>query len=113
MHTVTLSSLSGNYLHAVVQVTRDLHPVLYYDLLLPETSFDLGVADVTLAQFEALAKKLNKDEQLIRRANSIQEWNKVLPRLMISLSRFMQVRHSFTTWALFDIELACSFFPRI
>lgn len=91
MHTVTLSSLSGNYLHAVMQVTRDLHPVLYYDLLLPETSFDLGVADVTLAQFEALAKKLDREEQLIHRVISIQEWNKVLPRLMVSLSRFMQL----------------------
>ncbi|KAL4082008.1 hypothetical protein V8B97DRAFT_1863407 [Scleroderma yunnanense] len=91
MHTVTLSSLSGHYIHAVVQVTRDLHAVLYYDLLLPETSFDLGVADVTLAQFEALAKKLDREEQLIRRVISIQEWNKVLPRLMISLSRFMQL----------------------
>lgn len=79
-----------------MQVTRDLHPVLYYDLLLPETSFDLGVADVTLAQFEALAKKLNREEQLIHRVISIQEWNKVLPRLMVSLSRFMQVRHSIT-----------------
>ncbi|KAG1715967.1 hypothetical protein ID866_1191 [Astraeus odoratus] len=91
MHTVTLSSLTGNYCHVVVQVTRDLHPVLYYDVLLPETSFDLTVADVTLAQFEALAKKRDGEEQLVRRVTSIQEWNKVLPRLMISLSRFMQL----------------------
>ncbi|KAI6004128.1 cyclin-dependent protein kinase inhibitor [Pisolithus albus] len=60
IHAVTLSSLS-------VQLTRDLHPVLYYDVLLPETSFDLRVADVTLSQFEALAKSLDCEEQLIRR----------------------------------------------
>jgi CDK inhibitor PHO81 len=92
MHTVTLSSLSGNYIHAVVQVTRDLQPVLYDALLLPESSFDLGVPDVTLAQFEALANRLDRGEQLIRRVTSIQEWYKVLPRLMLPLSRFMQVR---------------------
>lgn len=91
IHAVTLSSLSGHYVHAVVQLTRDLHPVLYYDMLLPETSFDLRVADVTLSQFEALAKSLDREEQLIRRVASGQEWHKVLPRLMISLSRFMQL----------------------
>ncbi|KIK99683.1 hypothetical protein PAXRUDRAFT_131479 [Paxillus rubicundulus Ve08.2h10] len=91
MHTVTLSSLSGNYIHAVVQVTRDLQPVLYDSLLLPESAFDLCVPDVTLAQFEALANRLDRGEQLIRRATSIQEWYKILPRLMLPLSRFMQL----------------------
>lgn len=91
IHTVTLSSLSGHYVHAVVQVTRDLHPVLYCNMLLPETPFDLRVADITLSQFEALANRLDHEEQLIRRVNSGQELHKVLPCLMISLSRFMQL----------------------
>ncbi|KIJ70440.1 hypothetical protein HYDPIDRAFT_23545 [Hydnomerulius pinastri MD-312] len=91
MHTVTLSSLSGNYVHAVIQVTRDLQPVVFSDLLLPETSFDLGIADVTLPQFQALADRLDRGEQLIRRVTSIQDWCKVLPRLMVPLSRFMQL----------------------
>jgi len=73
MHTVTLSSLSGNYVYAVVQVTRDLQPVLYGERLLPESSYDLGVADITLAQFDALANRLDRGEQLIRRMTSIQE----------------------------------------
>ncbi|KAH7888050.1 cyclin-dependent protein kinase inhibitor [Phlebopus sp. FC_14] len=90
-HAVTLSSLSGSYVHAIVQVTRDLQPVLYNELLLPETSFDLGVMDVTLAQFEALANRLDRGEHSIRRVPSVQDWYKVVPRLMVSLSRFMQL----------------------
>lgn len=53
---LTHSSLYGSYLHVVVQVTRDLHPVVYSDWLLPGTASELGVADVTLEQFEALAR---------------------------------------------------------
>jgi len=91
MHTVTLSSLSGNYVYAVVQVTRDLQPVLYGERLLPESSYDLGVADITLAQFDALANRLDRGEQLIRRMTSIQDWYRILPRAMLPLSRFMQL----------------------
>lgn len=93
-HTVTLSSLSGNYVYAVVQVTQDLQPVIYSERLLPESSYDLGVADVTLAQFDALANRLDRGEQLVRRMTSIQDWYRILPRLMLPLSRFMQVRFS-------------------
>lgn len=94
LHTVTLSSLSGNYVYAVVQVTRDLQPVLYGERLLPEPSYDLGVSDITLAQFDALANRLDRGEQLIRRMTSIQDWYRILPRAMLPLSRFMQVRCS-------------------
>ncbi|KAG6378418.1 cyclin-dependent protein kinase inhibitor [Boletus reticuloceps] len=90
-HAVTLSSLSGNYVYAVVQVTRDQQPVLYGEQLLPESSYDLGVADVTLAQFDALANRLDRGEQLIRRITSIQDWYRVLPQVMLPLSRFMQL----------------------
>ncbi|KAG8218347.1 cyclin-dependent protein kinase inhibitor [Butyriboletus roseoflavus] len=90
-HTVTLSSVSGNYVYAVVQVTRDLQPVLYGEQLLPESSYDLGVADVTLAQFDALANRLDRGEQLVRRMTCIQDWYKSLARMMLPLSRFMQL----------------------
>lgn len=93
LHTVTLSSLSGNYIYAVVQVTRDLQPVLFGEQLLPESSYDLGVADVTLVQFDALANRLDRGEQLVRRVTSIQDWYRILPRLMLPLSRFVQVRY--------------------
>lgn len=91
-HRVTLSSLSGNYVYAVVQVTRDLQPVLFGEQLLPESAYELGVADVTLAQFEALSQRVERGEQLCRRTTSVQDWYRVLPRLMLPLARFMQVR---------------------
>lgn len=90
-HTVTLSSLSGNYVYAVVQVTRDFHPVVFGKPFLPESSYDLCVADVTVVQFDALANRLDRGEQLIRRMTCIQDWYGILPRLMLPLSRFMQV----------------------
>jgi CDK inhibitor PHO81 len=55
----TISSLRGSYLYLVVQVTRDLHPVVCADWILPQSTFDLTVSDVTLAQFEALAVSTN------------------------------------------------------
>ena len=56
-HSLTHSSLSGNFLYVTVQVTRDLQPVLFAEWQLPEDGFDVGVADVTLAQFLALAER--------------------------------------------------------
>jgi len=50
-----VSSLRGRHAYFVIQVTKDFHPVVYSDWLLPETRFTICVADVTLAQFEALA----------------------------------------------------------
>ncbi|KAG9317170.1 cyclin-dependent protein kinase inhibitor [Chiua virens] len=90
-HTVTLSSLSGNYVYAIIQVTKDSQPVLYGEQLLPESSYDLGVADVTLAQFDALANRVERGEQLVRKMTSIQDWYRILPRVMLPLSRFMQL----------------------
>ncbi|KAK7061450.1 ankyrin repeat protein nuc-2 [Favolaschia claudopus] len=51
----TISSLRGNFLYLVIQVTRDLHPVVCADWVLPQPNFDLNVSDVTLEQFEKLA----------------------------------------------------------
>lgn len=113
VHAVTLSSLSGYYIHAAIQVTRDLHPVLCHDVLLPEASFDLGVADVTLAQFEALARKANTGEQLIREVHSVQDWSKVPQGLMVSLSRFMQVGHFFAYLDTSFLHQPPSFFQHI
>lgn len=53
---LTQSALHGAYLHVVVQVTRDLHPVVFSEWLVPGSITELGVADVTLAQFDELAR---------------------------------------------------------
>lgn len=59
-HSLTHSSLSGNFIYITVQVTRDLQPVVYSAWRLPEDAYDVGVADVTLAQFQALASRAGR-----------------------------------------------------
>lgn len=78
-------------MHIIVQVTRDLHPVIFSDYLLPEASFDLGVSDVTLEQFQALARRVGRDENSFRRAASVQEWSRMLSHCMVTLADVMQV----------------------
>lgn len=87
--TFTISSLQGNYLYVVIQVTRDLHPVVYFDWLLPGIEFELGVADVTLAQFEALAERLGRDK--IAASNTIGNWARSVSQSMISLDKLLKV----------------------
>lgn len=84
-----ISSLQGNYLYVVIQVTRDLHPVVYFDWLLPGIEFELGVADVTLAQFETLAEKLGRNE--IVAGNTVGDWALSVSGLMISLEKLLKV----------------------
>ncbi|WVO13631.1 hypothetical protein L204_101252 [Cryptococcus depauperatus] len=56
---VTASSLSGEYIHVVVQVTKDGVPVVYPHFRLPVQDFDLGVSNVTCSQFFSLAESHN------------------------------------------------------
>ena len=84
-----ISSLQGDYLYVVIQVTRDLHPVVYFDWLLPGIEFELGVADVTLAQFETLAERLGRNE--IVAGNTVGDWARSVSRLMISLEKLLKV----------------------
>ncbi|KAH7916817.1 cyclin-dependent protein kinase inhibitor [Hygrophoropsis aurantiaca] len=89
-HSQTISSLTGTYVYATIQVTRDFHPVVCCEWLLPDTGFELGVADVTLAQFEHLSERLRRDAQLIRNV-AASDWPKFLPQLMLSLAHLMKL----------------------
>ena len=91
--TLMISSLQGNYLYVVIQVTRDFHPVVYFDWLLPGIEFELGVADVSLAQFEMLAEKLGRNE--IVAGNTVGDWARSVSRLMIPLEKLLKVFHIF------------------
>jgi CDK inhibitor PHO81 len=86
-HTLTVSSLKGSYIHVIVQVTRDLHPVVYPDWLLPGTDYDLTVADVTLAQFDALATRLGRHPA----GPTPEDWPALVTRSMVSLADLMKV----------------------
>jgi len=87
--TLTISSLQGNYLYVAIQVTRDLFPVVYFDWLLPGIEFELGVADVTLAQFEALAERLGRNEVVA--GNTVGDWARSVSQSMISLDKLLKV----------------------
>ena len=87
-NALTISSLKDNYIYVVVQVTRDFHPVIFGNWLLPESGFDLGVADVTLHQFESLAVRLRKDLDF---TDDSTDWRRVAAESMVSLSRLMMV----------------------
>ncbi|KAG8931748.1 ubiquitin-protein ligase peroxin 12 [Tulasnella sp. 418] len=60
--TAISSSLSGEYVHVIVQVTRDRIPVVCPEYVLPvEGGYGLGVADVTLEQFTRIAKASGRE----------------------------------------------------
>ncbi len=82
----TISSLRGSYLYLVVQVTRDLHPVVCADWILPQSTFDLTVSDVTLAQFEALAVSTNRNVN-----SQTDDWPRLVSSSMISLAQLLKV----------------------
>lgn len=96
---LTISSLRGTYIHAIVQVTKDLHPVVYSDWLLANSDFDLGVCDVTLAQFEAMAQRLGKDLSNLETTEAI-DWPSRLSGSMISLAQLLKVCANSIMWAL-------------
>ncbi|CAE6456550.1 unnamed protein product [Rhizoctonia solani] len=54
--TIITSSLTGDFVHLVVQVTQDLVPVVFSQKWLPVRGFDLSVGTVTYAQFKSLAQ---------------------------------------------------------
>lgn len=83
----TISSLKGQHLHLIIQVTRDLVPVVFSEWLLPESSFNLGVSDVTLAQFDALALRIGR--QITDRSPS--NWAESLSRAMVSLADLLKI----------------------
>ena len=87
---LTISSLQGSYVHIVVQVTKDFHPVIYTDWLVPEPNFDLCVSDITLEQFQSLGRRLGRDLPTVS-AYSIEELSSVLSRSMISLAQLLKV----------------------
>ncbi|TFY72077.1 hypothetical protein EVG20_g918 [Dentipellis fragilis] len=89
---ITVSSVTGSYVYLTVQVTRDGHPVIYADWKLPEQNYDLGVADVTLAQFEELATRVRRGLRGSERLPStVSEWYRLGSSLMSGLEDFMKV----------------------
>jgi len=90
---IAVSSIVGNHVYLTVQVTRDLQPVVFSDWRLPEAFFDLGVADVTLHQFESLATRSGRNLRIPEGLSpSASDWHNWASSAMTSLESFMKVR---------------------
>ncbi|KAG9047366.1 ubiquitin-protein ligase peroxin 12 [Tulasnella sp. UAMH 9824] len=90
---VVFSSLSGEYIHAVVQVTRDNVPVVCSAYRLPVEGLDLGVADLTIDQFLALAKTRRTElpPGVAGKELSSSEWRKLLRQTTMTLENLLKV----------------------
>ncbi|KAH9999500.1 hypothetical protein BJV77DRAFT_977559 [Russula vinacea] len=86
---ITISSITGSYVYITVQVTQDLHPVVFREWQLPQQDFDLCVADVTLAQFEALARRKGRELRGVT-PSTPSEWHSLIRRSMVSLENLLK-----------------------
>ena len=86
---VTASSLSGEYVDVVVQVTKDRVPVAYPDYNLPVPGFDIGVANVTYDQFEQLAQTTNRQFSPPSSAQTAAEWFTTISNSLVSLESLL------------------------
>lgn len=85
---VTASSLSGEYVHVVIQVTKDGIPVAYPDWRLPVQGLDIGVSDVTCAQIRQLSAQNNLLLQAPTSAVA-SEWHQAISRSLMSLEEIL------------------------
>ncbi|KAG2198472.1 hypothetical protein INT47_004459 [Mucor saturninus] len=60
---ITASSLSGDYVHVAIQLTKDLVPVVFGNWMVPYQGLDLAVSDLTLNQFIRIGTSILKDFQ--------------------------------------------------
>ena len=82
---VTASSLSGEYVDVVVQVTKDRIPVAFPEYTLPIPGLDIGVSNVTYDQFLSLAQSTNKTFSPPTNTQSAGEWYKQINASLVSL----------------------------
>ncbi|TFY59123.1 hypothetical protein EVJ58_g5976 [Rhodofomes roseus] len=91
-HSLTHSSVTGSYVYVTVQVTRDFHPVAFAQWPVSEEGYHLGVADLTLQEFEALAQRSGKCMmQMDNPALSPLQWSQLISGCMISLAELLRV----------------------
>jgi CDK inhibitor PHO81 len=93
---VTASSLTGQYVRVVVQVTRDGVPVGYPLWKLPVADLDVHVGDVTLEQFSALAtrtgRRLDRETALRECADDPARWFAAIASSLVPLHELLEVR---------------------
>lgn len=90
---VTASSLCGEYVKMVVQVTRDGVPVTYPAWRLPVDNIDLHVSDVTWAQLSLIAEQTGRTLRTVPRFGADSRlWYSALSNVIAPLQDVFQVR---------------------
>ncbi|QRV91467.1 cyclin-dependent kinase inhibitor [Ceratobasidium sp. AG-Ba] len=84
--TMMTSSLTGEFVHLVIQVTRDMVPVVYARRFLPVSGFDLPVGAVTYEQFRRLGQDTMKGQSF----STASEWRAGLSAGFHSLEYALQ-----------------------
>jgi CDK inhibitor PHO81 len=103
---VTASSLNGEYVKVIVQVTRDGVPVAYPAWRLPLDNVDLHVSDVTWLQLSAIAEKTGKTLNTMPGADAdSQLWYSALSNVIAPLKSIFQVSEMSTGWRLSSLIL--------
>lgn len=98
-HSLTISSITGDYVYVVVQLTQDMQPVAYPHWKLPENKFDLYVSDLTLVQFDKVAIELRKNVDLRKqRPTTPAQWYSLLRGSMVSLADLLSVSNPAFGW---------------
>lgn len=94
---VTASSLSGEHVRIVVQVTSDGYPVAWPHWKLPVEGLDVHVGDVTLDQFVKLAKKTqrNLDPNKIKYKDDPSAWHQAIVASLVTLDELFKVSLKF------------------
>jgi CDK inhibitor PHO81 len=92
--SMTITSLSQEFITIVVQGTRDLVPVVYTEWNLPVEDLNIGVSDVTLSQFGRLASKTNRrlDPTRLGPSTTPHQWAEVISNSMVTLQEILTVR---------------------
>ena len=93
---VTASSLSGEHVRVVVQVTSDGVPVAYPQWKLPVEGFDVHVGEVTSAQFLALAERTGKrlDPSTVADKADPAAWYQAILGSLVPLDELLKDRKS-------------------
>ncbi|KZO92190.1 hypothetical protein CALVIDRAFT_315421 [Calocera viscosa TUFC12733] len=91
VNNLTVSSLAGEYVHIVVQATKDLVPVVCTGWRLPFSDLELMACQVTYLQFQHLAERKGKQLPKSRSAlTSVAAWSHAVGGSLVSLEDFLK-----------------------
>ncbi|GAA5878688.1 hypothetical protein JCM1840_000200 [Sporobolomyces johnsonii] len=90
---VTASSLSGEHVRVVVQVTSDGHPIAWPHWKLPVEGLDVHAGDVTLEQVVSLAQRSGKalDPAKVRNREDPSAWYQAVMGALVPLDELLKV----------------------